>query len=220
MEAVKTVKPRLVAGQDWEVGAKPRGKREITKYNNREAILASAREVFSELGYGETTVRDIIRKTGLASGTFYNYFKSKEKVFEAIIDDSVLRVRPRIQVERARAKTFEEFISNAYRTYFEYLATDGAAFQISRRNPKALRVRMDTPEVQAGFEKVREYIEEDIKTGKLPPVDAEYLTAALIGGALEIGERMLSRSVRRPEEAADFATAFTLQGLRALPVKG
>jgi hypothetical protein len=42
---------------------------------NRQAILDAAREVFGELGYDAATVRDIIRRTGLASGTFYNYYK-------------------------------------------------------------------------------------------------------------------------------------------------
>ena len=55
------------------------GKRERTKVANRQAILDAAREVFGELGYDAATVRDIIRRTGLASGTFYNYYKSKYK---------------------------------------------------------------------------------------------------------------------------------------------
>jgi AcrR family transcriptional regulator len=220
MDAANKAKPRLIAGEDLEASARPKGKREITKKNNREAILASARDVFSELGYGETTVRDIIRRTGLASGTFYNYFKSKEEVFEALMDDSMLRIRPRIRAERLRSKTFEEFMANSYRTYFEYLASDGATFQMIRRNPNALRVRMDTPEVLAGFQEIREYIEEDIKTGKLPAVDAEYLMAALVGIAMEIGERMLSRPDMKPEEAARFATTLALNGFHALPVKG
>ena len=37
------------------------GKREQTKKDNRNAILEAAREVFVKLGYGATTVRDIIR---------------------------------------------------------------------------------------------------------------------------------------------------------------
>src|ERR1700756_3535317 len=49
------------------------GKREQTKQQNRRAILDAARAVFSELGYETATVRDIIRRTGLAAGTFYNY---------------------------------------------------------------------------------------------------------------------------------------------------
>ena len=46
------------------------GKREQTKVQNRQAILDAAREVFGELGYDASTVRDIIRRTGLAAGTF------------------------------------------------------------------------------------------------------------------------------------------------------
>ena len=41
-------------------------------------IIASGINVFVDKGVAEATVRDIIRATGLASGTFYNYFKSKE----------------------------------------------------------------------------------------------------------------------------------------------
>lgn len=192
------------------------GKREQTKIVNRESILNAAREVFAELGYGETTVRDIIRKTGLASGTFYNYYKSKEEVFEALMDEGMMRIRPRIRAERIRSRTFEEFVRNAYRAYFEYLATDTHTFQIMRRNPSALRVRMDTPEIVAGFEEIREYINEDIRNGILPAVDSEYLMAAVVGIAMEIGDRMLSRAEPDPKEAAQFATTLVLQGYKAL----
>lgn len=202
-----------------DVKKKP-GKRELTKLNNREAILSAARSVFADLGYGATSVRDIIRKTGLASGTFYNYFRSKEEVFEALMDEGMRRIRPRLRAERIRSRTFEDFISNAYRTYFEYLASDRDTFQVMRRNPNTIRVRMDTPELIAGFEEIREYIEEDIRNGALPPVDAEYLMASVVGIAMEMGDRMLLRPDVDVEEAAAFATALVLGGVRALPHKG
>ena len=72
----------------------PAGKRELTKVQNRLAILDAAREVFGELGYETATVRDIIRRTGLAAGTFYNYFRSKEEVFAALSDDGARRFAP------------------------------------------------------------------------------------------------------------------------------
>ena len=196
------------------------GKRELTKHNNREAILDAARTVFADLGYGATSVRDIIRKTGLASGTFYNYFKSKEEVFEALMDEGMRRIRPRLRAERIRSRTFEDFIRNAYRTYFDYLATDRVTFQVMRRNPNTVRVRMDSPEIIAGFEEIREYIEEDIRNGTLPDVDAEYLTAAVVGIATETGDRTLRRPEMDPDHASAFATATVLNGFRALPHKG
>lgn len=196
------------------------GKRELTKLNNREAILSAARSVFADLGYGATSVRDIIRKTGLASGTFYNYFRSKEEVFEALMDEGMRRIRPRLRAERIRSRTFEDFIRNAYRTYFDYLATDRDSFQLMRRNPNTIRVRMDTPELIAGFEEIREYLEEDIRNGTLPDVDAEYLMASVVGIAMEMGDRMLLRPEIDAEEASAFATALVLGGVRALPHKG
>ena len=62
-------------------------RREITKAQNRETILAAARQVFAQMGFAAATVRDVIRATPLASGTFYNYFKSKEEVYQALRDE-------------------------------------------------------------------------------------------------------------------------------------
>lgn len=197
--------------------AKPSGKREQTKVQNRQIILEAARIVFAELGYGATTVRDIIRATPLASGTFYNYFKSKEEVFQAIQDESALRIRPRLHEERAKANTVEEFISGTFHTFLEYVAADQSNFHAIRRNTDTLRVRMDTPEIIAGFQELREDIESAIAKGLFPPVDSDYLMAAIVGVAFEIAERMLRRDPFDTEEAARFATALFMGGVRTLP---
>ena len=196
---------------------KPSGLREQTKLQNRQTILEAARRIFAELGYGATTVRDIIRATPLASGTFYNYFKSKEEVFQAIQDESALRIRPRLKEERAKAGSIEEFISRSFQTFLEFVAGDVQNFRALSRNADTLRVRMDTPEIIAGFDELRADIEAAIAKGFFPPVDADYLMAALVGVAFEIAERMLSRTPPDPAAAAAFATALFLGGVRALP---
>ncbi len=198
-------------------GAKPAGKREQTKVQNRQIILEAARIVFAELGYGATTVRDIIRATPLASGTFYNYFKSKEEVFQAIQDESALRIRPRLHEERAKAASIDEFISGTFHTFFEFVAADESNFHAIRRNTDTLRVRMDTPEIIAGFEELREDLESAIAKDLFPPVDADYMMAAIVGVAFEIAERMLRRDPYDTEEAARFATALFMGGVRSLP---
>jgi AcrR family transcriptional regulator len=192
------------------------GKREYTKAQNRQLILAAARQVFAELGYGATTVRDIIRATPLASGTFYNYFKSKEEVFQAIRDESALRIRPRLREERMHAETVEEFISGTYRTFFDYVIEDEANYTAIRRN-ETLRVRMDTPEILAGFEELRDDIEQGIARGVFPPVDADFLMASMVGVAFEISEVMLKCDPPDAEAATRFATALFMGGIHALP---
>lgn len=49
-------------------------------------ILNAAEKLFSTKGYQQTTIIDILKAVGIAKGTFYYYFTSKEEVMDAIID--------------------------------------------------------------------------------------------------------------------------------------
>lgn len=59
----------------------------VSKEHNerREEILDKAEQLFSSKGYEKCTVNDILNAVGIAKGTFYHYFKSKEEVLDAII---------------------------------------------------------------------------------------------------------------------------------------
>lgn len=199
--------------------AEPPGKREQTKILNRKLILDAGRSVFAELGYGAATVRDIIRATPLASGTFYNYFKSKEEVYLALRDEAALAIRPRLHEERAKATTVEEFLLSSYRAFFEFVARDGVFFRTVRNAAGDTRLRMDPPEMIAGFEEIRGDIEAAIAKGMVPAVDTEFLVAAAVGVAFEVAEVMLQRDPLDPDAAAEFATALFLGGVQALPKK-
>lgn len=57
------------------------------EYNERRnEILDEAGRLFSTKGYNKCTINDILDAVGIARGTFYYYFKSKEEVLDAIID--------------------------------------------------------------------------------------------------------------------------------------
>lgn len=53
----------------------------------RRRILDSAVDLFSELGYGETGLADVLARAGVSKGAFYYHFDSKEAVAIAIIED-------------------------------------------------------------------------------------------------------------------------------------
>ncbi len=52
----------------------------------RNEIIETAMELFNAKGYEHTAVSDIVKKIGVAQGTFYYHFKSKEEIAEAVID--------------------------------------------------------------------------------------------------------------------------------------
>src|SRR5918993_87591 len=66
-----------------------RPRRKDLPENRRACILNAARCVFARQGYADTIVDDIAGQAGIAKGTLYLYFKSKEEIFlAALIQDS------------------------------------------------------------------------------------------------------------------------------------
>lgn len=57
--------------------------------DKREAILRAAIRVFAHSGYFNSKVADIAREAGVADGTVYLYFKSKEEILHSIFDRSM-----------------------------------------------------------------------------------------------------------------------------------
>jgi AcrR family transcriptional regulator len=198
----------------------PAGKREQTKVQNRQAILDAAREVFGELGYETATVRDIIRRTGLAAGTFYNYYRSKEEVFAALADDGARRFGPILKGLRAQhGGDFETFARAAITAYFEFVAAEQSSWLAQRpAGEPHIHVQGETPEMAAVFAEVREALIEALAGAG--GADPDYMATACIAVAREVGEKMLERRPVDTKAAADFAVAYILGGLNGLPRAG
>ncbi|KJS35524.1 MAG: TetR family transcriptional regulator [Hyphomonas sp. BRH_c22] len=196
------------------------GKRAKSKAANRRAILDAGRRVFARIGFDATTVRDIIRETDLAAGTFYNYFKSKEEVFEAIAEDSTHRFRAHLSDVRARATTFEDYIHQAYHAYFSFIAAENAeAIKGGAPHLALIGVRVDTPEMLAIADEIRSDLDHVLSAAGAPVIDIDYLTAAAIGIAREMGDHMLHRRPVDAGAATRFAAALLLAGVRDIAGK-
>jgi AcrR family transcriptional regulator len=196
----------------------PVGKREQTKVQNRQAILDAAREVFGELGYETATVRDIIRRAGLAAGTFYNYYRSKEEVFAALSDDGARRFAPILKGLRGHGHSFEAFVRLAIAAYFEFLADEHNNW-VARRpaGEPHVHIQGETPEMAAVFAEVRDALSEAIADRQGPAADPDYMAAACIAIAREVGDKMLERRPIDTKGATAFAVTMILDGLRGLP---
>ena len=194
----------------------PSGKRELSKVANREAILQAAREVFGEIGFDAATVRDIIRRTNLSVGAFYNYYRSKEEVYEALADDGARRFRPILAAQYAAATDFQSYIRGAIEAYYDFLVQEHK-LELRSEGERRPHVRAETPEMQAVFEQVRWSIADMLAKDHETAVDADYLAASIIAIAREVGERMVERRPTNAPAAVDFAVSMILGGLPALP---
>ncbi len=192
------------------------GKREQTKLANRQTILDAARIVFAELGYETATVRDIVRRTGLSVGAFYNYYRSKEEVFAALADEGARRFKPILHAEYLKATDFESYLRGAVRAYFEFIAAEFAARGGARQAHEPEPYTRNTPEILAVHEEVKSAFAGVMERGLAPRVDLDYLATACIAIAREVGDTMLERQPVDVEAASEFCVRLIMGGLPAL----
>src|SRR5690242_18501399 len=119
------------------------GRREQNKAENRAALLKAARTVFAEMGYGAAGVRDIVRRTDLASGTFYNYFKDKAEIFEAVVREMSVEIMRRHRGGRAKARTAEEFFRSHISTYINFVVNEPEVLAFGRANVAPIRALIE-----------------------------------------------------------------------------
>ncbi len=72
------------------------GRREARRIDRREAIIAVAHASFLEHGYAATTMSGIAATVGGSKATLWNYFPSKEALFEAVLDNATETYRAQL----------------------------------------------------------------------------------------------------------------------------
>jgi AcrR family transcriptional regulator len=167
-------------------------RREATKEANRAAILTAAREVFAEHGYEGAGVRDVVRRTDLAPGTFYNYFDGKDAVFRAVVEEVGADARLRVREARLAAVTPAGFLAEGFRAFFAFIAAEPETFAFLERNKDAV-----LPLALAE-------LEQDLQDRLRPGMDSEFCARAMVAVGLEIGTLMVARD----QQDVDGATAF------------
>src|SRR5256885_7893510 len=126
---ISKTKPRAAAAQV----KRPVGRRAQNKAAIRKRIVTSALSLFQTKGFDATTTKAIARKAGIAEGTVFNYFRTKEDIalhfFEQEVDQAIASVRNN---SRLRKAPLEEKLFALVHAQLEFLAPYekfiGAAF--------------------------------------------------------------------------------------------
>ncbi len=163
--------------------------RTLNEAERREQILSAARAVFNENGYETTTISDIVRRAGVAQGTFYLYFPSKREIVWALANRPMEIVAERVQATMTSGVSFEEMLLGLVKISFRVggdypdlcrlLHIGGEASTLAEQTPmardiKALGIRM---------------FEVAVEKGEMEPMDPQ--------AAFELFQAMLKDSMQR-----------------------
>ncbi len=198
-----------------EEGSAEVGKREQNAARNRAAILQAAREAFGELGFGATTVRDIIRRTDLASGTFYNYFPDKEALLRELIENFQIELRRRVHEAREAAETLEDLLRSAFRACFEIFVEDRDFLPLVMRNAGEIEELISVKALDPAVADLANDLRAKAREGVVPPMDFDLIALSAVAVGTELAFRAIHTQAD-VEAATDFATDLFLGGIERM----
>lgn len=116
------------------------------KKEKRSQIIRSAIKCFSKYGFDKTRMDDIVSESETSKGTLYNYFSSKEDLFQAIAEDSLNLLK--LQLSKVFIQNKEDVMTNIELAYDEFrkIQREGSdkvffeAIAESSRNPKLQKI--------------------------------------------------------------------------------
>ncbi len=135
--------------------SRPRGTRE-TQVSVR--LLAAGRRAFSENGLYATRVEEITQLAGVAKGTFYLYFESKEHLIHAIADEAVQELGAACRQAAAGAVSWPERLAAVARAHLDFFEEHPDWMRILHQLRGMLK--FDHPEWQPLREPLERHVDE------------------------------------------------------------
>lgn len=150
----------------------------------RRQILEGACHIFLMQGFDAASMGAIAQQAGVSKGTLYVYFKSKEELFGAIVEDQsrqqaeqIFTFDPRDDVEQALRRLGQVFVQYLCRP--DRLSSLRTVIAIAHRMP-ALGARFYQTGPALGISRLKAYIDQQIESGALLPHDSEVAAAQFI----------------------------------------
>ncbi|MDW8363625.1 MAG: TetR/AcrR family transcriptional regulator [Myxococcales bacterium] len=205
----------------------PRGAaREAQKRRRREHLLACAREVFAERGYHGTSVDDIVRRAGVARGTFYLYFADRRAAFEALVDDFFARLTGcirSIDVAHPTEPPVSQLRANLQRVCALALS-EPASLQCVLRDASGLDVEFDR-KLAAFYRGLYRFLDESLEVGQriglVRSGDRRVMVALAVGGLKQIlADAVRGEAPADADALTDEIMRFLSAGLLAPPPPG
>jgi AcrR family transcriptional regulator len=165
-----------------------RSVREESRELFRREILKAATTVFGELGYQRARIADIAARAGVATGTLYNYFESKDAIFQYILRQGIEELTGLVEEANATGAPLER-LSASIDVVMRLLEDRGALFSVYlQQGGEDFFRRTGTPNITAEFSEsfhdlLRGIIKDAAAAGELrADIDIDAMLTTLEGG--------------------------------------
>jgi TetR/AcrR family fatty acid metabolism transcriptional regulator len=187
--------------------------------DKRDLILKAATKVFAQNGYFNSQVADVARVAGVAAGTVYLYFKSKDDLLVSIFEQSMHRVLAEVRAAIDGVDDPAERLQTIARLHLERLGRDkdlAVVFQVELRQSVKFMERFSESFLQDYFTLIRQAIADGQQDGVFRKgISATTATKIFFGALDEMATNwVLSRRKHDLRAEADAVVDLFINGVK------
>ena len=189
-------------------------KRTATKLQNRAAIEAAAWDIFCTIGMDAANIREIVNRSGVSPGTFYNYFRTKEAIFEVLSQNLLERIRSETHAERAKATSAEELLYLGYQSYLNLVQSIDGALDFIDRNQHHIRSQLyPSPAISGLAADLAQDLRRFVPSPAMSRQDRLLASSIIIAAGAEAVFQLRGKPRMSTKSLGKFLTNFMMRGL-------
>ena len=156
----------------------------IEMEETRATLLATARRVFSEHGYADTSMDDLTAQAGLTRGALYHHFRDKKGLLAAVVEQIDAEMDQRLHAISEAAENEWEGFCGRCRAYLE-MALEPQIQRIVLRDARAVLGGASPESQRHCVESMQRLIEGLMQRGIVAPVEPQALASLIYGSLAE-----------------------------------
>lgn len=179
-------------------------------------LFEAARELFTDRGYGETSIEDIIRQAGVARGALYHHFTGKEALFRAVYDEVESEVISKVMATALAAPTPWDGVAAGLRAFLDACLEPSFRRIVILDSVSVLQWKAEDAGIERKELNMLLAVLDPLTTGDLKGVPVEPLAYVALGGLY--GAALYIARAADPKKAraeADTVLDTIIDGIRA-----
>jgi len=193
-----------------------RTKDDVVEEFRKQSICDAAMRVVARKGLASVTVQEIADEAGVAKGTVYIYFQSRDEILSRTMEGATEKLLDKIEQSCSECQTFRDMIERRVRTQLAHFDENRDFFRLylAMSEPFGERRLKQHPTHVAYLAQLQKQIEEAIARGEVRKGNAARLAITVAAVTREIVlNRIIEREPPPLETDVQFAVGFIMRGI-------
>lgn len=193
-----------------------RTKEDVVEEFRKQTICDAAMRVVARKGINDVTVQDIADEAGVAKGTIYIYFKSRDEILATTMDGATEQLLEKLSAACQSCRGFRDVLERRVRTQLQHFEENRDFFRmyLAMAEPLGEKRLRKHATYRAYLAQLEELLREAIARKEIRDAGVERLAVAISSVVRDIVlHRMIEREPPPLDEDVSFAVDFIMRGI-------